>query len=77
MEAKHDEIHIEGINIYYSLVDALLVGTLAAVFEEEVDKTVHRPKYFGGKGVVGGNSIFVGDAVSSFNICHKFFELDC
>ncbi len=35
-----------------------LVSTLAAVFEEELDKTVHWPKYFGSKGVVGSNSIF-------------------
>ncbi len=77
MEAEHDNIHVEGIKIDYLLVDLLLVGTLAAVFEEELDKTVHQPNYFSGKGVVGDDSIFVGDAVSSFNICHKFFELVC
>jgi hypothetical protein len=75
VEAEHDDIHVEGIKIDYSLVNVLLVGTLVAVFKEEFIKTVHRPKYFGGGGVVSGDSIFVGDAVSSFDICHKFFEL--
>ncbi len=70
MEAKDDDIHVEGAKIFYSLVAILLVGTLAAVFEEELDKTVHRPK-FSGKGVVGSNSIFVGDAVSFFEICQN------
>ncbi len=46
MEAEHYDIHVEGINIDYLLVDILLVGMLAAVFEEELDKTVHRPEYF-------------------------------
>jgi hypothetical protein len=77
VEAKDDDIHVEDVEIDYSLVAILLVGTLAAVFEEELDKTVHRLKYFSGKGIVGGNSFFVGDAVSSFNIRCKFFELDC
>ncbi len=77
MEAEHDDIHVEGIKINYLLVNVLLVDTLAAVFEEELDKIVNQPEYFGGKGAIGGNYIFVGDAVSSFNIRHKFFELDC
>jgi hypothetical protein len=77
VEAENDDIHVEGIKIDYSLIDVLSVGTLAAVFERGLDKTINQPKYVGGKGVVGSNSIFVGDALSFFDICHKFFELGC
>ena len=41
MEAEHDDIHVESVVIDYLLVDVLSFGTIAAVFKEELDKTVH------------------------------------
>jgi hypothetical protein len=77
MNTKHNDIHVEGIKIDYSLVNIFTVSALAATLQEKLVKTINQPKNFGSKGVVGGNSFFVDDAVLSFHVAHKFLKLHC
>ncbi len=77
MEAKHDDVHVEGVKIDDSLVDVFLVDALATILEDKLDQTVNCTKNFGSKGVIRGNSILVNDSVLSFGDAHEFLELHC
>ncbi len=74
---KRDYVQVEGIKVDDLLINILSIGAFATVFEEELDKAVHLPKDFGCKGVVGGNSSLVDDAMFPFDVLHKPSELDC
>jgi hypothetical protein len=49
MNTKHNDIHVEGIKIDYSLVNVFTVSALAATLQEKLVETINNPKKLAAK----------------------------
>ena len=74
LEAVHENVQVEAVEVNDPLVDILSVEALATVFEEKLREAVHRPQKFCCECVFGRNSVFVDDAVF-VDLFHKIQKL--